>query len=107
MERKDFITPKEVSKRAEKAAKKLLDKHGFKLGDGVEIGLIPDIGTVGLIWRGDLLRKVAGDQLIDIATDMSRMVGRDLGETPVISPIKGGCIVGYCPKTPILFGKDL
>jgi hypothetical protein len=38
---------------------------------------------------------------------MSRMVGRDLGETPVISPIKGGCIVGYCPKTPILFGKDL
>ena len=105
MYRAKSIDVKSLTAAAQKSAQRAVSAHGAAISGDISIGVFPDIGTVGLIWRnpdfdalrsGDLMKTSAGivEGMADFAPDVE----------PVVSLLPDRIIFGYFPSGPIEFG---
>ncbi|MCE8008884.1 hypothetical protein [Aestuariivita sp.] len=95
----------EVTARARKAAEHVIADRIEVLGGGrVEIGVFPDIGTVGLIWRDMDLDRLNMREVYEMSAKITDAMGPVAeGASPTVQIFKDFGTMGYFPSGPIQF----
>ncbi|TCL10150.1 hypothetical protein BXY66_2219 [Shimia isoporae] len=103
MKRANSISVEELTAVAEKAAHEVLGSRMKELGAGVDIGIFPDIGTVGLIWRDPVFDRFDAVQMLDASKKIASMMGPVAeGARPSVRVFDGGVTAGFFPVEPII-----
>ena len=103
MERANFVSIDEVTKLAEKAANEVLGARLAEIGGGPAIGMFPDIGTIGIIWRDPDWSRFEPQEMLDMSAKIVDIMGPAIGKVqPSVNIFKGGITAGYFPVEPML-----
>lgn len=103
MSRAKSINVEELNKVAAEAARSAVGDDLKRFGSGASIGVFPDIGTIGLIWRDPDLRDLNAGELLDISTKIAGELRSIAGDgQPVCNIFDGGVIAGYFPANPVV-----
>ena len=106
MKRAETVNAKDIVRAARKAAEGVLDTRSKALGPVTSIGVFPDIGVVGLIWRNPPFKETSLADLHGISADMTKsMGGVARGGRPAATIFDDYIVAGYFPVGPIDFGE--
>lgn len=102
MDRARSISIEEVTKAAHQAAEEVLAGRMEQFGPRPDIGVFPDIGTVGLIWRDPPFERFEPKEMLAISQKMTEVMGPGIvGEARACAKIfDGGITMGYFPIDP-------
>ena len=102
MSRAKTIHVEKLTVAAADAAKKVLGDRATEIGNPA-IGFIPDIGTMGLIWRDPDLKMINAAELVEISEMLAKEISPLVGDVkPYATIFKGGATAGYFPVDPII-----
>ena len=102
------VSVEDLTKAASNAAERVLADRLKDIGGGkAQIGLFPDIGTIGIILRDYDLRRAD----VPVMMEMSAKITASMGDlaidaVPTVQFIKDIATLGYFPPDPVIL-KDL
>ncbi len=97
----------ELTKRASAAAKEVLADRMDLFGDShIEIGVFPDIGVVGLIWRNPDFDRFKLGTAFEASAKITEAIGPLAGGAqPTVQIFRVIGTMGYFPSGPIIFDR--